>query len=363
MMKEQQHHHTIPLSQIDFAKKAVARFTTAQPESEDLEGLITSIKRSGVLQPIIVRPKGKGKDKYEVVAGNRRVRAAKIAKLQTIPAIIRDLTDTKARRIAFMENIHRKDLGAIEKAKGIAAIYKDAGLTKSQAIQYVKSCYNKDSDRYSKESISRYSFKETQEVKDAFVEIGLNGNQQYQYLQLITQLSEKVQELAEEVKLSSKKASLLTHTALREHPGVQKSLAYEMVKKYKDDKPKSETQCRHMVQQTVHDLSVGALQKREGGGYGINYYTREDVNKVQQLEEPFHFKMMDLNHDVITLIGKLLNRPLNSGEIEYKEEVYKPKIEELKKNLQTVRHQDRLWFANNTAILMLVCKAVVESAK
>lgn len=81
-----------------------------------------------------------------MVAGNRRVRAAKIAKLETIPAIIRDVDNVQARRITFIENMHRKDLCALEKAKGIAAVYEDVGITKEQAIQYLKHLHNEPED-------------------------------------------------------------------------------------------------------------------------------------------------------------------------------------------------------------------------
>lgn len=83
-------------------------------DEEKIGELAESIKEHGVLQPIIVRVVG---DKYQIVAGERRYRASKMVKFETIPAIIRDLDDGDAASIALVENIQREDLTAIEEAR------------------------------------------------------------------------------------------------------------------------------------------------------------------------------------------------------------------------------------------------------
>ena len=88
-------------------------------DQEALDELATSIKNYGVFQPIIVKKSIKG---YDLVAGERRLRASKLAGLETIPAIVKEFDDEKMREIALMENIQREDLSAIELAwayKGI----------------------------------------------------------------------------------------------------------------------------------------------------------------------------------------------------------------------------------------------------
>lgn len=80
---------------------------------ESLEGLAASIREVGVLQPIVVRREGEG---YELVAGERRLRAGRLAGLATIPAIIRETDDTEALREALIENLHRDDLAPLEMA-------------------------------------------------------------------------------------------------------------------------------------------------------------------------------------------------------------------------------------------------------
>lgn len=83
---------------------------------EALQSLANSIKEKGVLQPILVRRKGK---KYEIIAGERRWRAAKMAGLETVPALVRKLSDQEALEIALIENLQRENLSAIEEAEGL----------------------------------------------------------------------------------------------------------------------------------------------------------------------------------------------------------------------------------------------------
>ena len=83
-------------------------------EDEALEGLAASIREVGVLQPIVVR---RSDDGYEVIAGERRLRAAKRAGLATVPVIVRETDDTESLREALIENIHREDLGPIDLAE------------------------------------------------------------------------------------------------------------------------------------------------------------------------------------------------------------------------------------------------------
>jgi ParB family chromosome partitioning protein len=82
---------------------------------ESIDELADSIAERGVLQPILLRPHGDG---YEIIAGERRWRAAQRARLHTIPAIVRDIDDANAAEIALIENIQREDLNAIEEAEG-----------------------------------------------------------------------------------------------------------------------------------------------------------------------------------------------------------------------------------------------------
>jgi ParB family transcriptional regulator, chromosome partitioning protein len=97
-----------------------------------LGALAASIREVGVLQPVVVRAKNGG---YELVAGERRLRAAKLAGLATIPAVIRNTDDAEGLREALIENIHREDLGPIELAEAFQELLEDLGATQEQLAE------------------------------------------------------------------------------------------------------------------------------------------------------------------------------------------------------------------------------------
>ena len=94
-------------------------------EDEALDALARSIQEVGILQPIVVRRSGSG---FELIAGERRLRAARKAGLATIPAVIRDSDDAESLREALIENIHREDLNPIELADAFRELLEDLGL-------------------------------------------------------------------------------------------------------------------------------------------------------------------------------------------------------------------------------------------
>ena len=98
-------------------------------DEEKINSLASSIEENGIIQPIIVQKKGDG---YRIVAGERRWRAARIAGLSVIPAIVRDLTDRQTMEQALIENIQREDLNPIEEAMAIQNLLKTHKLTQDQ---------------------------------------------------------------------------------------------------------------------------------------------------------------------------------------------------------------------------------------
>ena len=102
---------------------------------EELQELIVSVREFGVLQPIVVRPRASaapGEPQFELVMGERRLRASKAAGLATIPAIIRDTADEDMLRDALLENLHRAELNPIEEAEAYAQLLEDFGVTQEQ---------------------------------------------------------------------------------------------------------------------------------------------------------------------------------------------------------------------------------------
>ncbi len=96
-------------------------------EEESLAALTASVRELGVLQPVLVRPDAEGS--YELVAGERRWRAAKRAGLQTIPALVRDVADDVSLEQALVENLHREDLNPLEEAAAYQQLIEDFNLT------------------------------------------------------------------------------------------------------------------------------------------------------------------------------------------------------------------------------------------
>ncbi|MBA4323949.1 MAG: chromosome partitioning protein ParB [Rhodobacter sp.] len=101
---------------------------------EDLDSLADSIRQKGVIQPLIVRRKP-GRDTYEIVAGERRWRAAQLAQLHEVPVVVRDLDDIEVLEVAIIENIQRADLNAIEEALGFRQLMTRFGHTQEKLAE------------------------------------------------------------------------------------------------------------------------------------------------------------------------------------------------------------------------------------
>ena len=114
-----------------------------QPRTRMDEGalyeLAESIKAQGVMQPILVRQLAGGPNagKYEIIAGERRFRASRLAGLDRVPVLVRDVPDESAAAMALIENIQREDLNPLEEAHGLQRLVKEFGLTHEQAAQAV----------------------------------------------------------------------------------------------------------------------------------------------------------------------------------------------------------------------------------
>lgn len=107
-------------------------------DEEALNELAESIRTQGIMQPILVRPlKGRGAKKYEIVAGERRFRAAGIAGLTEVPVLIRDVADDNAAIMALIENIQREDLNPLEEAQGVKRLLDEFGMTHDQAARAI----------------------------------------------------------------------------------------------------------------------------------------------------------------------------------------------------------------------------------
>jgi ParB family transcriptional regulator, chromosome partitioning protein len=127
--EKKENSHTLAIKQLEPNSK--------QPRSNfdetALEELTASIREKGILQPILVRPRGK---RFEIVAGERRWRAAQRAGLETVPVVIRELTDRETLEIALIENLQREDLGALEEARAYNQLL-ELGTTQDEVAKAV----------------------------------------------------------------------------------------------------------------------------------------------------------------------------------------------------------------------------------
>ncbi|QEA38344.1 ParB/RepB/Spo0J family partition protein [Pistricoccus aurantiacus] len=121
----------LPLSQLSRGKYQPRR--DIQPEA--LEELADSIRAQGVMQPIVVRPVGEAR--YEIIAGERRWRAAQLAELDVIPAVIREVSDQVALALALIENIQRENLNPVEEAAALKRLLDEFSLTQQQVADTV----------------------------------------------------------------------------------------------------------------------------------------------------------------------------------------------------------------------------------
>ena len=106
-------------------------------DEADLQELAASIQKHGVMQPIVIRPIDDAEHAYEIIAGERRWRAARIAGLTEIPAIVRDLTDQVAIALALIENIQRQDLNPIDQALALQRFHEEFGLSHQEIADTV----------------------------------------------------------------------------------------------------------------------------------------------------------------------------------------------------------------------------------
>jgi len=122
---------TLPLEQLQPGKYQ----PRSHMDTERLQELADSIKAQGLIQPIVVRPIGK--DRFEIIAGERRWRAAQLASLREVPVVVRDSDDHAALAMALIENIQREDLNPLEEATALQRLIDEFALTHQQAADAV----------------------------------------------------------------------------------------------------------------------------------------------------------------------------------------------------------------------------------
>jgi len=245
----------IPLSEI--------RVNPYQPRKtfneESLNELASSIKDHGVFQPIIVKKSIKG---YEIVAGERRFRASKIAGKETIPAIIRDFTDEQMMEIAVLENLQRENLNAIEEAAAYLRLMKNLNLTQEELAKRVGKSRSHITNIL---GILNLPNEVKELVKDNKITMG--------HARALSKIEdpEKIKELANRVIAENMNVRMLEETTKEEN----------IVKKVKQNKTEKNKELL-MVERELSEF-LGTKVKITNKKVEIRYENQNDLNRILEI--------------------------------------------------------------------------------
>lgn len=272
------------------AQEAELKDITANPyqprrifDEEKLQELADSIREYGVVQPLVVRKKGK---KLELVAGERRLRAAKLAGIKKVPVLVREYTDTQMMEIALVENIQRHDLNPIEEAQGIRQLMQECNLTQEQAAAKV------GRSRTAVTNILRL-LNLAQKVQDYISNNVLSMGQAKQ----LVGLPEKQQlEVAEAIIANGWSARIIEDVVRKLKDGQQVKVVREVVTalqdkeaktaEKKDKIPEKDVFCTDFENRLIELLgtkvTVMPKARNKGGVIEIEYYSEEDLARIYE---------------------------------------------------------------------------------
>ncbi len=237
-----------------------------QMDEDSLEELSASIKEKGVVQPIIVR--SMGTDKYEIIAGERRFRACKMAGLPEVPAIVKEVSDADAVAIAIMENIQREDLNAVELARAYNSLMNEFNLTQEQLAVTVgksrPSVANTMRLLQLPQEIQEYLLADKITMGHARTLLALENKETQ------IELCKKVMEMALSVRQTEKL--------------VQKMLSQPKTKRVVDV-PSAEIKAFEAKLRTMLATQVKVRQKGKKGKIEIEYYTNDDLDRIMAIIE------------------------------------------------------------------------------
>ncbi|MGH7261054.1 MAG: ParB/RepB/Spo0J family partition protein [Nitrospiraceae bacterium] len=229
-------------------------------ETSELAQLAESITRNGVLQPVLVRRKGDGL--FELIAGERRYRAARLAGLKSIPAVVRNTSDEQSMELALVENLQREDLNPIEEARAYHRLTTEFGLTQEALAQKV------GKDRSSVANSLRL-LNLPNEIKELVESLKISMGHAKVLLGLSRlELQLKLAKQIVEGQLSVRQAEQLVASGLRpthSKPGTRRLAAY----------PDLEEQLRKRL-----GTKVLIHKGRKGGRIEIHYFEPADLNRL-----------------------------------------------------------------------------------
>ena len=352
----------IPVDQIKQTQWDVRR---AEENKEELESLSRSIDSDGLLNPLTVMKNGD--HTYTVVAGRRRLKACKMLGMKTVPVFIKGemKQESEIRKVTLIENLHRRELTAVEKSYGVLAVYEAAGYTPQQAIQGTKWIHNnritsqrstfdhtlnisliKDHKTFKADS----TFKPDQKFIDLCEAIGIPANTQYQSLETVIHVPREVLEAAEKHDLGLGYQVLLTRPELREHPELQKMI----IDKVSEIKKKKQAQ--DYVQQITEKVKTGQIEK-----VGSTYVEHVGKKKVpiRELQLPSEL-FLPLNSECKTMLYQFTGRAITRDEYNYTEEMIKDSKPHQLSVVKSVLDKELMTLDDNVYFVYLAAKQMLE---
>ena len=234
-----------------------------QFREESLGELADSIKKYGVLQPLLVKKKGM---MYEIIAGERRWRAAKLAGLKEVPVIVKEFDPKEAAEIAIIENIQREDLGPVEEARAYQSLMEEFGLTQEEVAE-----------RVSKNRSTITNSLRLLQLSEKVLSLLSEGSLSAGHARCLIPLEQQKQEqVAEEI--------LAGHLSVRETEKLVKELQEGRKKNRSVKKERTEdiylAELARLLESSLH-TKVQIRQGSKGRGrIEIEYYSNEDLEKL-----------------------------------------------------------------------------------
>lgn len=253
-------------------------------DEEKLNELAASIQQYGVVEPLVVRKKGK---KFELVAGERRLRAAKQAGLKTVPIVVKEYNDTQLMEIALIENIQRHDLNAIEEAQGLRRLMSECKLTQEQVAEKI------GRSRSAVTNILRL-LNMPQEIQNAISEGKLSMGQ----AKMLAGLANEEQQCAVARKIIENdwSARIVEDVVRKLKEGKVLKVVCEVIEKKdrtkkNDNKPVEE---ENIVYKDFENKLIEILGTKvkvqpkgeKGGTIQIDYYSTDDLNRIFEVLQP-----------------------------------------------------------------------------
>lgn len=229
-----------------------------------LAALARSLKADGLLQPIVVRPDG---DRYELVAGERRWRAAQMAEMKTMPAFIREVTPTQSLALALVENIHREDLNPVERARAYAELYHRFGLSHDQIAEQM------GEDRSTVVNCLRLL-----DLPDAVLEFIADGRMSPGHARAVLSLAD------------SQARTDLARRIVKENWSVRQAEAHVQEKREQAGGRASRGGARPVISDLEHRLTEGLMlrvrivesRRKNTGRVVIEYYSLDDFDRIMK---------------------------------------------------------------------------------